>query len=402
MLLSVTGFLVGVCFALLQFRNPRALHADVVQHAGSVDQNGKQPSQDLHETIHRLQSQVRKLEKDLASERNTHRAKNENGAKDKTGATATGAASAVARVDRHTTWGPSAELDKNDPEFGAFLRTVAINDEVLVAVSNINYARKGGMLDLWMDGVKRSGVKNAMVVALDEETKSNVEERGVKAFLFDMQIPESQKNNGGNHATSALKFAILKRFMRLGYSVLLSDVDIITLRNPFDDLVRDSDVECMSDGFDDQSAYGWDDVYDDPAMGWSRYAHTMRIFVFNSGLFYIRPTEATMALLDKVIMAVETTGGWDQALFNQCIFFPNSPTNVDPGVTRRVMDRYVFMNSKTLFRFLRHSSVQLEAVRPAMIHVNYHPNKFERMLAIVDYYVKGDKEALMEFPDGSE
>lgn len=37
-----------------------------------------------------------------------------------------------------------------------------------------------------------------------------------------------------------------------------------------------------------------------------------------------------------------------------------------------------------------------------MIHVNYHPNKFERMLAIVDHYVKGDKEALMEFPDGSE
>jgi hypothetical protein len=401
-LLSVTGFFVGVCFALLQFRNPHAWSTDVVQRATSVDQNGKQGSEDLLETVRRLQSQVRNLEKDLVSERNNCSAKNEKGTKSKTVATVTEATSAVARADRHTVWGPSAELDKNDPEFGAFLRTVAINDEVLVAVSNINYAKKGGMLDLWMDGVKRSGVKNAMVVALDKETKRNVEERGFKAFLFDMQIPESQKNNGGNHATSALKFSILKRFMRLGYSVLLSDVDIITLRNPFDDLVRDSDVECMSDGFDDQSAYGWDDVYDDPGMGWSRYAHTMRIFVFNSGLFYIRPTEATMALLDKVIMAVETTGGWDQALFNECIFFPNSPTNVDPGVTRRVMDRYVFMNSKTLFRFLRHSSVQLEAVKPAMIHVNYHPNKFERMLAIVDYYVKGDKEALMEFPDGSE
>jgi hypothetical protein len=401
-LLSVTGFLVGVCFAILQFRNPRTWSADVVQHAASVDENDKQATEELHETIHRLQSQVRKLEKDLATERNSHRANHEKGAKGKAVATATEESLAVARVDRHTAWGPSAELDKEDPAFGAFLRTVAINDEVLVAVSNINYARKGGMLDLWMDGVKRSGVKNAMVVALDQETKRNVEERGVKAFLFDMQIPESQKNNGGNHATSALKFAILKRFMKLGYSVLLSDVDIVTLRNPFNELVRDSDVECMSDGFDDQTAYGWDDVYDDPAMGWSRYAHSMRIFVFNSGLFYIRPTEATMALLDKVIMAVETTGGWDQALFNQCIFFPNSPTNVDPGVTRRVMDRYVFMNSKTLFRYVRHNTMQLETVKPAMIHVNYHPNKFERMLAIVDHYVKGDKEALMEFPDGSE
>ena len=37
-----------------------------------------------------------------------------------------------------------------------------------------------------------------------------------------------------------------------------------------------------------------------------------------------------------------------------------------------------------------------------MIHVNYHPNKFERMEAIVDYFVKGDKKRLMAFPDGSE
>ena len=395
MLLSVTGFFIGVCFALIQFQNPHASSADIVQH-------GKQSSEDLLQTIRRLESQVSTLEKNLASERKTRRAKDEtgaNGAKESTVATAT---PVIARADRHTTWRPSAKLDKNDPEFGAFLRTVAVNDEVLVAVSNINYARKGGMLDLWMDGVRRSGVKNAMVVALDEETKRNAEARGVKAFLFDVQIPESQKDNGGNHATSALKFAILKRFMKLGYSVLLSDVDVITLRNPFNDLVRDSDVECMSDGFDDNTAYGWDDAIEDPAMGWSRFAHTMRIFVFNSGLFYMRPTEATMALLEKVIMAVETTGGWDQAIFNECIFFPNSPTNTDPSVTRRVMDRNVFMNSKTLFVFLRHDSTQLEATKPAMIHVNYHPDKFQRMLAIVDYYVKGDKEALMGFPDGSE
>lgn len=141
---------------------------------------------------------------------------------------------------------------------------------------------------------------------------------------------------------------------------------------------------------------------DDPSMGWSRYAHTIRIFVFNSGLFYIRPTEASLVLLDKVIAKVEMTGGWDQALFNECIFFPNSPINSDPGVTRRVMDRWKYMNSKTLFRYVRHDKQQLETVKPAMIHVNYHPNKFERMLAIVDYYIKGKKDALMAFPDGSD
>lgn len=43
---------------------------------------------------------------------------------------------------------------------------------------------------------------------------------------------------------------------KLGYSVLLSDVDIVTLRNPFNHLYRDSDIEAMSDGWDNATAYG--------------------------------------------------------------------------------------------------------------------------------------------------
>ena len=38
--------------------------------------------------------------------------------------------------------------------------------------------------------------------------------------------------------------------------VLLSDVDIVTLRNPFPHLMRDCDVEAMSDGWDNATAYG--------------------------------------------------------------------------------------------------------------------------------------------------
>ena len=70
------------------------------------------------------------------------------------------------------------------------------------------------------------------------------------------QISESQKHVGENHAVSGLKFKIIRRFMELGYAVLLSDVDIVTLQNPFKFLVRDSDVEAMSDGWDNATAYG--------------------------------------------------------------------------------------------------------------------------------------------------
>ncbi|KAG7674392.1 hypothetical protein Ndes2526B_g05117 [Nannochloris sp. 'desiccata'] len=305
-------------------------------------------------------------------------------------------------LDRHTLWLPSATRDKINPTLAAFLKKVAINNEVLVAVSNANYARPGGMLELWMKSVKRAGVKNAMVVALDEDTKINVENFGLPAFRLDLAIPDSQKNSGSNHAVSALKFRILKPFLELGYSVLLSDVDIVTLDDPFKYLIRDSDVESLSDGWTEETAYGYNDVADDPSMGWARYAHSMRIFVFNSGLFYLRNTNASLDLLDKAIYRVESEEAWDQAVWNECIFFPNSPKNKDPGVTRRAMDIEKFMNSKYLFKFLRHNEVHFKEVQPSMVHVNYHPDKFERMKAVWEHYVEGKKTALNAFPDGSE
>lgn len=162
--------------------------------------------------------------------------------------------------DRHAVWKPSEQRRSADPKLGSILKKISINNEVLVAVSNKNYAQPGGMLEVWVDGVTRAGIKNVLIIALDDETKRNVESRGINVFRMDVEIPESQKNTGSNHAVSALKFRILKRFMELGYSVLLSDVDIVTLQNPFEHLVRDSDVESMSDGWDAGTAYGYNDV----------------------------------------------------------------------------------------------------------------------------------------------
>ncbi len=63
-----------------------------------------------------------------------------------------------------------------------------------------------------------------------------------------------------------MKFTILRDFLLLGYNVLLSDVDIVTLQNPFEHLYRDSDVEGMTDGWDNGTAYGYNDVFDVSAV----------------------------------------------------------------------------------------------------------------------------------------
>ncbi|KAG9147079.1 hypothetical protein Leryth_005324 [Lithospermum erythrorhizon] len=161
-------------------------------------------------------------------------------------------------------------------------------------------------------------------------------------------------------------------FGTLGYSVLLSDVDIVYLQNPFHYLYRDSDVEFMTDGHNNRTAYGYNDVFDEPVMGWARYAHTMWIWVFNSGFFYIRPTLPAIELLDRVADRLAHEKAWDQAVFNEELYFPSHPGYLGLHAAKRTLDFYLFMN-----------------------------NKLPRMKAVVVYYVDGKQDALDPFPVGS-
>lgn len=154
----------------------------------------------------------------------------------------------------------------------AYLLRVAPTREVLVALSNHGPLREG-MLDTFLKGViEISKIKNYVIVALDRETETALLAKGRNAFYMPVPVPESQRDTGANHAISALKFGVLKKFLALGWSVLLSDVDVAVLSDPFAGgwLHRDSDVEGMSDGFDAATAYGAIDGYEDVSMGWSR------------------------------------------------------------------------------------------------------------------------------------
>lgn len=215
----------------------------------------------------------------------------------------------------------------------------------------------------------------------------------------------------------------MREFLVLGYGILLSDVDIVILKNPFNHLHRDEDVEALSDGFDEQTAYGWDDVFDDPKMGWSRWAHSFHAFSLNSGLFYLVPNERTIDLMDRITDRLMKEEAWDQvllnpktylsvdahwsntqAVFNEIIWKPSyTHNNVNYSackVSLRIMNIYNYVNSKTLFRTMRYED-QFKNHVPVMIHVNYHPDKFARMQSIWARYVEGDAHALDKYPVGS-
>ncbi|GLT92157.1 hypothetical protein SLE2022_100080 [Rubroshorea leprosula] len=286
-----------------------------------------------------------------------------------------------------------------NPRLAKILEKVAVQKEVIVALANSNVKES---LQVWFSNIKRVGIPNYLVVALDDQIAEFCKSNDVPVYKRDPDEDiDSIARTGGNHAVSALKFDILREFLQLGYSVLLSDIDIVYLQNPFDHLYRDSDVESMSDGHNNMTAYGFNDVFDEPAMGWARYAHTMRIWVYNSGFFYIRPTIPAIELLDRVAHRLATQENlWDQAVFNEELFYPSHPGYDGLHAAKRTMDMYLFMNSKVLFKTVR-KDAKLKKLKPVIVHVNYHPDKLARMKAVVEFYVNGKQDALDRFPDGS-
>ncbi|KAL6216120.1 hypothetical protein ACLB2K_009347 [Fragaria x ananassa] len=292
---------------------------------------------------------------------------------------------------------PTVTPDESvNPRLAKILEGVAVRKELIVVLANSNVKP---MLEVQVTTIKKAGITNYLVVALDNQIEEFCKANDVPVYRRDPDEGiDSIAKTGGNHAVSGLKFRILREFLQLGYGVLLSDVDIVYLQNPFNHLYQDSDVESMTDGHNNMTAYGYNDVFDEPSMGWARYAHTMRIWVYNSGFFYIRPTLPSIELLDRVAGRLSREKAWDQAVFNEELYFPSHPGYDGLHAAKRTMDFYMFMNSKVLFKTVR-KDANLKKLKPVILHVNYHPDKLPRMKAIVEFYINGKQDALEPFPD---
>ena len=214
---------------------------------------------------------------------------------------------------------------------------VAIGREVLAAVSNKNIFH---MLQLFVNGIKavriiitlpsptlakslfscwplsahpllllafarvqQANISNSMVVALDNQTDSWLAERNVPRYLKKLV---SRTGSTDNHATSGLKFKILVDFLSLGINVLLSDVDVIWLYDPFPYLYKDTDVEGMTDGWDEPTSYGYH-------FGGNHY----RVFARNSGMFYLQATHESNQMMKRLARRMEREGTWDQTAYNE-------------------------------------------------------------------------------------
>ena len=119
----------------------------------------------------------------------------------------------------------------------------------------------------------------------------------------------------------------------------------------------------------------------------------------------------------RLAKRMEHEGTWDQSAYNQEQFLPafgahravggcsrlaicpdapaldppaaHPPPTSGPrqvGVSTRVMNYLCNLNSKTFFRFLREDRELLDGFTPLSLHINYHPEKPDRMKDVHRFY----------------
>lgn len=109
----------------------------------------------------------------------------------------------------------------------------------------------------FLDAIKKLNIPNFLVIAIDKPLADNLKEQG---FPFYYKENAAQ----GNHKVSAQKFSLLKEFVAVGCSVLLTDTDVVYLQNPFGAWVHRvhrvgcaaSSAECCGFGSRRRSALG--------------------------------------------------------------------------------------------------------------------------------------------------
>lgn len=118
----------------------------------------------------------------------------------------------------------------------------------------------GSTVEIWADAIVRANITNAVLIALDEDTckhfSSALRGPAVICWPTDHRLAEKLKGRIPRDFASCQKWNSALRILQLGYHVFVMDTDIVLLRNPFDDLVRDSDVEALSDGWSKDTILG--------------------------------------------------------------------------------------------------------------------------------------------------
>jgi hypothetical protein len=257
---------------------------------------------------------------------------------------------------------------------------VALANDVMMCTNRKTCWWNGGnVLETFLKSVSRLHIRNTLVITLDDETERFCRSFAgeVESLRMELPVPTAQQGSRGANMISTLKYGLLRQTLLMGFSVLVVDLDLVFLKNPFDHLYRDADVEASSDGFTEAWAGGQMGSVHEPKMGWGAGGLYVQHFTLNVGCAFFRPTEKAIGLLARVAHQLSVSAGWDQQVFNKEVFMLSHGAYNGSKVGVRVMHYLEWVNSKTFFfsmrsKFFPGRPTPLERL-PVMVKHPYYP-----------------------------
>ena len=168
-----------------------------------------------------------------------------------------------------------------------------------------------GRLRLLLSSARAAMVRNIVLVATDDDLIPSL---GADAPAESIRAAElgplsAHAGGAGEMPRTLLKWRLVEALLGYGVGVMYLDAATVMLRDPFKSIYRDADIETMSLGWDDPSAYGYNHVIDDPSMGFTRFCHGSRIGGYEPNVFYAAPTTEAAALAARRQARLKRAGG---------------------------------------------------------------------------------------------
>lgn len=164
----------------------------------------------------------------------------------------------------------------------------------------------------WVRHLRAAGNRHFLVGALDDQAFAELRRANVPSFDMAASLTTRDFGWGSKVFKQAQqkKIAMFLGVLQMGYSVLLSDIDVMYLRDPFGFFraVPQAHLLVSSDLLGNT-------VTDDGPEKLSGFGATL-----NVGIIFMRPTNATIELTnDWNVMCSKNLDFWEQAAFNQLV-----------------------------------------------------------------------------------
>ena len=119
---------------------------------------------------------------------------------------------------------------------------VALANDVMMCTNRKTCWWNGGnVLETFLKGVSRLRVSNVVIITLDDETEKFCQSFHVKnggapisSLRLELPVPSAQQGSRGANMISTLKYGLLRQALLMGFAILVVDLDLVFLKDPFE------------------------------------------------------------------------------------------------------------------------------------------------------------------------